>query len=990
MLGIPRSASKADGRRAYLALARALHPDKGGDAIRFQAVQRAWDAMRFVWARDEEERRRATAEMSKRASGGGGRATVGVPEEGDGSPPTTHGGAVSGARDGIVAAVVSSAELRRLGDAALAAKDFSRAVDCYDAFLARARLEATIPSGGMRSQRNQNRLIVSSTEKASVHCSRGRAHAGLNRWAAALSDAEKSTALRGLWLPPRALRGRALEALGRWSDAVSSYASAMALVNTAEDRAARTQPAMTSGLVDDEETAAAVSIVEGLRRARRHVSDESCVATMVGHSGPVTTVAFAPAAAETNQSSHLVASASDDGTVRVWDAPGGACRLVLHAGSLDPSRRFVSDGSRGSGDGVTFLAWGSRPIASSGAEGDAGLCHTREAANDGAEKQEGSDGGDEDQTWCLAASTVSGALTLWHVRASCPSPSSFGSRDPSPAARVVIAAEHRLLHPGSDCTAFTFDQTARQLATGFVDGACVVWCTNTGEILRRLRRRHTGSVTSLAFHPTGWQMCSGSTDEDARVWDLEGMTGRDPGECMHTLRWHSGQITDVSYSVCSRLIITAAAAHLGNAGRGSYRLLVWSAVSGRLCKWYDAHLGPITALSWHSCHQSRAGDGADNLLVTGCEDGAVRLWSIQGAPAGAGTPLHECWDLVKNGDRDDEKHGGRRGMSHAWARRRGGIGGPPLARGAALCVAHSPGGGRLALAHADGSTRVIDSRTFAVTEEWCVDSLADSDPPSDAHVASDTYRACAVRSCAWAPRSMGAETETAESLDDQRGSDGASDDDEERCQARERERRSTSWLMLATGSDDGIVRLWRVDTGVDGDTGTWLDLEEDVTAAIGPGESSAAAAATAITLRGAASGHAFQKHLTQGQPHGSPMISSAEAAAAEARVSAWKREYEEAEAAVQALCLTRAAVVRENFPRMSARERREYNAAHAERMKPLREWRGRLYRLVKTGGAGEQTAEDDVERRAADAQEDVEEMPPCRFSRKPPQSGVEE
>ena len=54
-------------------------------------------------------------------------------------------------------------------------------------------------------------------------------------------------------------------------------------------------------------------------------------------------------------------------------------------------------------------------------------------------------------------------------------------------------------------------------------------------------------------------------------------------------------------------------------------------------------------------------------------------------------------------------------------------------------------------------------------------------------------------------------------------------------------------------------------------------------------------------------------------------------------------------------------------PCVSAREKREYNAWHAGRMKPLRERRGRLHRLIKTGGMVDEV---DVERE--DIQEEVD------------------
>ena len=78
-----------------------------------------------------------------------------------------------------------------LGDDAFAAGDFPRAVECYDVALA-------------------------ASDDPPVFLSRGRALAALERWPAALRDADRAAARRGVWLAPRILRGACLESLGRW------------------------------------------------------------------------------------------------------------------------------------------------------------------------------------------------------------------------------------------------------------------------------------------------------------------------------------------------------------------------------------------------------------------------------------------------------------------------------------------------------------------------------------------------------------------------------------------------------------------------------------------------------------------------------------------------------------------------------------------------------------------------------------------------------
>ena len=70
-----------------------------------------------------------------------------------------------------------------LGDDAFAAGDFPRAVECYDVALA-------------------------ASDDPRVFLSRGRALAALERWPAALRDADRAAARRGVWLAPRILRAR--------------------------------------------------------------------------------------------------------------------------------------------------------------------------------------------------------------------------------------------------------------------------------------------------------------------------------------------------------------------------------------------------------------------------------------------------------------------------------------------------------------------------------------------------------------------------------------------------------------------------------------------------------------------------------------------------------------------------------------------------------------------------------------------------------------
>ena len=121
-LGIPSFASRDEARRAYRALARAFHPDKGGDVNRFREVRKAHERLEAAW--------NASAVRRSRDESAADDPTVASPEtkRDDGSPPAT-------AEPNPVA---PTRDLEALAAEALDAGDFERARDVLDAVIARA------------------------------------------------------------------------------------------------------------------------------------------------------------------------------------------------------------------------------------------------------------------------------------------------------------------------------------------------------------------------------------------------------------------------------------------------------------------------------------------------------------------------------------------------------------------------------------------------------------------------------------------------------------------------------------------------------------------------------------------------------------------------------------------------------------------------------------------------------------------------------------
>ena len=191
-------------------------------------------------------------------------------------------------------------------------------------------------------------------------------------------------------------------------------------------------------------------------------------------------------------------------------------------------------------------------------------------------------------------------------------------------------------------TRVRFDKYGGCLATCSDDNTARLWDTETGLLMHKLGL-HKKAVTCIAFSPTGRSVTTGSIDQDGRVWDLFGDVG-EAGGCLHTLRWDSGAVTAVEYTPDGRFIVLATHDPLPNKMHG--RLLIWSAISGRICKWYDGHTGAIWSLSWIPKSEDDDDNDDSHDLITGSQDSTLRLWNIRGEPAGDGT-----FDmLIQSGD----------------------------------------------------------------------------------------------------------------------------------------------------------------------------------------------------------------------------------------------------------------------------------------------------------------------------------------------------
>lgn len=325
-----------------------------------------------------------------------------------------------------------------------------------------------------------------------------------------------------------------------------------------------------------------------------------------GHAGTINAVVFSP-------DGTLVASASDDATVKLWSTNGTLLRTIgthpyqatalafspdgdkLAAGVYSGGYQSVSSqpiGGRGrvltwqslegwTNDSVTLLRTSTNhlakitslafsldgsKLASSGAEGSNvvqsisdGSVLTRKAAFNTSQGPSISWDIAFSSGGLLASACEDGTLLVWN--------SSWSQVWSTNGAHA------------SDVTAVEFSPDGGRLVTAGTDAKIRVWSTSSWSCLQTLTN-HTDDVMALAFAPDGNALASASMDHTIKLWEM------DSGDCLGTLVGHSDGVTAVEYSPDGNSIVSGA---LDNSVR------LWSAEDGSLIQYFTAHMDTVKA-----------------------------------------------------------------------------------------------------------------------------------------------------------------------------------------------------------------------------------------------------------------------------------------------------------------------------------------------------------------------------------------------------------
>jgi WD40 repeat protein len=288
---------------------------------------------------------------------------------------------------------------------------------------------------------------------------------------------------------------------------------------------------------------------------------------------------------------------------------------------------------------------------------------------------------------------------------------------------------HTLKGHKADIAQIAWSPDGRRIASASSDGAAILWDAATGQPARTLRG-HTAGLSALSWSRDGRHLATGSMDRTARIWTLG------DGPATRTLRGHQGEVRAVDWSPDGRRLISTSfdeSLRVWDVATGeNYRtirrpvekaawspdgrefaathpnaILIRDAATGERRALLDGHRGVVLAARWSP-------DG--NALASAGSDRTVRVWDAASGREIVSLTAHAGWIESVSWSPDGRRlaSAGQDGTVKVWKafekEQR------PIVltghQGIVFAAEWSPDGDLLASAGADGTVRLWETATF--------------------------------------------------------------------------------------------------------------------------------------------------------------------------------------------------------------------------------------------------------------------------------------
>ncbi|KAI9731430.1 MAG: hypothetical protein M1818_007820 [Claussenomyces sp. TS43310] len=325
--------------------------------------------------------------------------------------------------------------------------------------------------------------------------------------------------------------------------------------------------------------------------------------TLKGHTSSVYSVTF-------SHDSKLLASASSDKTVQVWDAATGQALQTLEGHSSSVNSIAFSHNSKllaSASSDQTVQVWDA--ATSQALQTLKGHSSVNSVAFSHDSKLLASASSDKTvQVWDAATGqalqTLKGHSSLVYSVTFSHNSKLLASASDDKTVRVWDAATGQALQTLKGHSSFNsvaFSHNSKLLASASHNKTVQVWDAATGQVLQTLKG-HSSLVNSVAFSHNSKLLASASNDKTVRVWDAA------TGQVLQTLKGHTSSVYSVTFSHDSKLLASVSS---------DKTVQVWDAATGQALQTLKGHSSFINSVAFS--HDSK-------LLASASYDKTVRVW----------------------------------------------------------------------------------------------------------------------------------------------------------------------------------------------------------------------------------------------------------------------------------------------------------------------------------------------------------------------------